>query len=480
MAEKSLKRNVAYSFVKAFMNLAFPLVSFPYASRILFADGIGKVNFANSLIEYFVLVASLGIGGYAAREAAKVRDDKPKLNKLCKEIFIINLISTLAAYFMLIIAFIFIRKFSQYKILLVICSTKILFTTLGMDWLYNAHEEFKYITIRSVFFQFVSLIMLFILVRTPEDYPEYAFIGVFASVGSNFCNLLYSRKFIDFFFKVKLNLGRHIRPIFIFFGTSLATKLHTALDSVMLGFMLNDISVGHYSAANKIKVLVVGLMGTVIATLMPRSSYYIEKKDFAKYYEVLEKTANISFFFAIPATVGIMLISRPLLLIFSGPDFLPAQDAMIIMSPIIAISTFSSVLNNVILTPQRMERYTLYAQIIGCVLNIILNVIFINIWGVFGAALATLIVEIVIFLYRLAYCMNTLKNCNLTKNFLQVVFATFLMGTSVLLTNSLLENLFLQILESILVGCIVYATVHLIMKNVVIYDILDAVIKLKN
>ncbi|MBQ5645905.1 MAG: oligosaccharide flippase family protein, partial [Treponema sp.] len=166
MAEKSLKKNAIYSFIKAFMNLAFPVITFPYASRILLPEGIGKVNFANSIVSYFIMIAGLGIGTYAIREAAKVRNDKTQLTKFSKEILSINLIATAIAYILFFIAFIFIPKLNPYRTMLLICSTKILFTTIGMDWFYSALEEFKYITLRSVFFQAISLIFLFIFVRT--------------------------------------------------------------------------------------------------------------------------------------------------------------------------------------------------------------------------------------------------------------------------------------------------------------------------
>ena len=188
MAEKSLKKNAIYSFIKAFMNLAFPVITFPYASRILLPEGIGKVNFANSIVSYFIIIAGLGIGTYAIREAAKVRNDKTRLTKFSKEILSINLISTAIAYILFFIAFIFIPKLNPYRTMLLICSTKILFTTLGMDWFFAAIEDFKYITLRSVFFQAISLFFLFIFVRTKDDILRYTAFGIISSVGSNICN----------------------------------------------------------------------------------------------------------------------------------------------------------------------------------------------------------------------------------------------------------------------------------------------------
>ncbi len=465
MKHKSLKKNAVYSFIKAFMNLVFPLISFPYASRILLADGIGKVNFANSIIEYFVMVATLGIGGYATREATRFRDDKTLLNKFCKEILIINLVSTAVAYFLLLISFVFISKFSEYRMLLIVCSTKILFTTIGMDWLYNAHEEYKYITVRSVFFQLLSLVLLFTCVKTKDDYVTYALMGVFSSVGSNICNIFYSRKFFNFFEKTKIELKKHLRPILIFFGMTCASKFHTALDSVMLGFMLNDVSVGYYSAANKIRGLVEGVITAVIYTFMPRSSYYLEKNQMNEYNALVSRTVNISLFFSIPASVGIIVIARPLILLFSGEDFLGALPSMIIMAPIVFTAAISSAITNVILTPKRLERYILYSEIIGFVLNIILNAILIPICGVFGAGLATLIVESVITLYRFIFSFSSLKNCHIFKNLVQIIISCAIMYISLLFILRIINNAFIEIIVSTILGSMIYALCMLALRN---------------
>ena len=147
-----------------------PIITFPYASRVLLPKGIGMVNFANSIVSYFVMIAGLGISGYATREASRLRNDKISLSKFCKEILTINFISTGIAYILFIIALLFIPKLHDYKILLLVSSSSILFTTIGIDWFYTSQEEFKYITIRSFIFQIISLVFLFTFVRSSKDY----------------------------------------------------------------------------------------------------------------------------------------------------------------------------------------------------------------------------------------------------------------------------------------------------------------------
>lgn len=465
MVQKSLKKNAVYSFVKAFMNLAFPIISFPYASRVLLPAGIGKVNFANSVIEYFTLAASLGIFSYAAREAVRVRDDKHALNKIFREILTINLISTAVSYILLAFALFFVSKFSSYRVLLIVCSTKILFTTIGVDWIFNVQEEYKYVTIRSVIFQAISLVLLFVFVRGPDDYVFYAGMGVFSSVGSNICNIFYSRKFVNFFDKTKIEIKKHLKPIFTFFGMSVASKIHTALDSVMLGFMTNDESVGFYSAANKITGLVVGLITSVLSTFLPRSSYYIGQNKTDEYNKILSKALSLTIFFSLPAATGVILIAHPLIKVFSGQEFLAALPAMLILSPLIIFKAIASFSDNMILIPNRMEKVTLQSQIIGCVLNITLNYFLIPVWGFFGAAFSTFIVETVISAYKLAFSLKNLKGINILFPLCKVVVSCMLMAAAVILVLHFVKQEFMQIIAGVIAGAAVYACTSIVLKT---------------
>ena len=165
MVKKSLKKNAVLNIIRTTCGIIYPIITFPYASRILLPEGIGKVNFANSVISYFVLIAGLGIGTYGTREAAKIRENKIALSNLVKELFTINIISMAIAYLLLGISLFLVPKFQSYQTLLLISSITILFTTIGFDWVYSALEEYGYITLRTIIFQCISIVLLFLLVH---------------------------------------------------------------------------------------------------------------------------------------------------------------------------------------------------------------------------------------------------------------------------------------------------------------------------
>lgn len=465
MAEKSLKKNAIYSFIKAFMNLAFPVITFPYASRILLPEGIGKVNFANSIVSYFIIIAGLGIGMYASREAAKVRNDKTQLTKFSKEILTINLIATVTAYILFIIALIFIPKLNPYRTLLLICSTKILFTTLGMDWFYSGLEDFKYITLRSVFFQAISLVFLFIFVRTKDDILWYTAFGIISSVGSNICNLFYCTKFIDLRLKIKLEFKKHIKPIFIFFGTTLATSIYTMLDTTMLGFLSTNTEVGYYSAATKISHMVLSLITAIPAVLLPRMSLYLNNNDINSFKILTNKTVSIITLLSIPIATGLLLLAKPITILFSGNEYIPAVIPMQVMTPIIFIISIASITGPRILTAMYKEKISLISYIFGAISNIIFNAIFIPNYGALGATIGTLIAESTVTGIQVIYLRTYIFTKENFISFIHSIFATVIMGTFIIFILKYINNIIIQIIISSLLGMITYAIALFIFKN---------------
>ena len=282
MSEKSIKVNAILNVIKTISSIIFPLITFPYISRVLQPENIGKVNFGSSFVSYFSLIASLGITTYAIRECSAVRGDKKKLGEKVSQIFSINVCTTIIAYVLLGLSLIFFRKLDSYCTLIIIQSTVILFTTWGADWLNSAMEDFKFITIRSIGFQFISLILMFILVHQPEDYLKYAAITVLSSCGANITNILYRRKYCTVRFTKDMHWQEHFKPILLLFVMILAQTVFNNTDTTMLGLMKGDFEVGIYSTAHKMKNIIVQVVASLCWVVMPRMSYYFAEGDWNK------------------------------------------------------------------------------------------------------------------------------------------------------------------------------------------------------
>ena len=462
--QKSLKKNSFYSFFNAFTTLIFPLITFPYASRILHPEGIGQVNFAVHAEGFFALIAGLGISSYATREAARIRDNKFELSKFCKEIITINFASMFLAYILLGLSLFFIPKFEHYKVLILVRSVSIFFSTIGLEWLYNAEEDFKYITLRSLIFKFAGLAFLFIFVRSKNDTVEYTIFGILTSVASNICNLIHSRKYIDYKQKTTLEFKKHFKYIFIFFGMRFITSIYTTFDSLMIGFLSNDIQNGYYAAATKLNKLTLDLLTAATAVLLPRLSYYIhhDKKD--EFDRLVGKSLSITVLLAIPMALGLILLAKPFVILFSGQDYIPAVSAMNIISPILLSIGIASITGTQVLPAIKKENITLISYISGATINVTLNFIFIPKLGATGAAIGTLFAETTVTIIQLIYLRDYISR-DLFINLIHSIIASIPMVAIIMVIKAYIENNILIIVLSIIFSVIIYALVLFILKN---------------
>lgn len=456
MAEKSIKKNAIYSAIHAVMVLAFPVISFPYASRILMPEGIGKVNFATSVMGYFTLLAGLGISSYSIREASKVRQDKLLLSKFVKEIFFISLFSTFFSYIVFFISLISVPKFEEYRSLLLIFSSTIIFSSIGLEWLYSALEEFRYIAIRSFIFHCVSIVFLFIFVRTKDDYLWYAVFGIICSIGCNICNFFYARRFLDFTIKIKLEFKRHIKPIFTFFGMSLITTVYTMFDSIMLGFLASDTEVGYYSAATKLNRMILGLLTAITAVLLPRLTLFMQNKDRVSFNLLTEKAMCVITLLGVPFVVGLILLAEPLVLLFSGQDYYPAVLPMQVISPIMLVISISSFTGTQILPSLQKEKISLISYFLGAATNIAINCLLIPKYGAIGAAIGTVCAETIIFAFQGIYLRRILVKRTVIINLLQSIVATLGMGFVVHYVIANVHGSVLQLAFGFVSGFITY------------------------
>lgn len=479
--QKSLKKNAWLNMTKAIMSLIFPLITFPYSSRVLGPIYIGKVNFAHSIVSYFSLIAALGINVYAIREAAKLRDNKIKLSIFIKEIFTINLISTLIAYILFGTAIFLIPTLNEYKKLLCICSASMIFTTIGMDYLYTALENFEYITIRSIIFQFISIALLFIFVHKSEDYFKYAAISVIASVGSNLLNFFHAKHFIDFRIKQKLNLGKHLKPIFILFAMNAAINIYTVLDNTMLGFIKGDESVGIYTAATKINRIITVMITSISSILLPRLSYYAKNNNKIEFLRISNKALNFIILLSVPCAFGLFVFSEPIILLFSGKEYFSAIQVMKLMNPVIIFISLSNLTGNQILMSVGKEKKVLISVIVGAITNFTINSIFIPNYGALGAAIGTLCAE---FLVTLTQFIETRKYFifkDFIGNTLKVVLSSLIMAVLVYIISTFFANIIIKTIIGTLVGILTYILLLFILRDKFFIDFIkETIVQINN
>ena len=437
--QKSIKINLIMNTIKTLMSLIFPLITFPYASRILGATGIGRVNYASSIVSYFSMFAALGISTYA--------------------------VTTFIAYCALAV-FLALPILGNYKKLLVISSLSIIFTTIGTEWIFTIKEEYAYITKRAILFQIISLILLFVLVKNKNDYYWYAALTVISSGGSAFFNLWHSRKIVDWKQKKeRLEYRKHLKPILMIFGTSVASSIYMTMDTTMLGAFRGDKATGVYTAAVKINTIVSTLIGTISATILPRVSYYLGNNLKKEYEKLMKESVDILFMIAIPAAIGMICTSDILILIFSGKEFLTGSTAAKILSAKVVVGAINRVLAYQICIPHKKDKEVLISTIGGAVFNLIANALLIPMFGVTGASVATLFSEIIVFVI-LTYYARKIFNTKMLYTRVMVYFVAsvwFFAGRFVM--NMITNSVFITLVGTVAGCCLGYFIVLTIIRD---------------
>lgn len=409
MREISIRRNFIMNAVLAVSGIIFPLISFHYTSRILLPEGTGKVSFATSLIAYFTMFAQMGLPTYGIRACAAARDDREALSRTVHELMSINLMMMLIAYFMLAISMIFIPRLAEERLLYAVMSVSIMLNSIGMEWLYKGLEQYTFITVRSLVFKLTALIALFLMIHRQEDYVVYGGISVFASAASNILNLVCARKYIDFRRPAGCDWKRHLKPTLVFFAMACAATVYTNLDTLMLGFLATDADVGYYNAAVKVKSVLVTLVTALGAVLLPRSSWYVEQGRIEDFHRMTQKALRFVLLTATAVTVYFILYAKECILVLSGEAFLPAEMSMRIIMPTVLLIGLTNVIGIQTLVPLGKEMVVLWSEIAGAVVDLILNMILIPRYQADGAAVGTLVAEVVVLAVQYAALHQELR-----------------------------------------------------------------------
>ena len=377
--------------------MIIPLITFPYVSRILQPAGLGRVTFAESFISYLVLFAQLGVPVYGIRACARARDDREKLSRTVHELTAINLIMSLMAYAILILCMITVPRIGNDRLIFAIFSINILMGAVGMDWMYEGLEQYSYITARTLLLRLVSVALIFLLIHRPAQAPLYAGIVVFSTSGPQLVNLIHARKYITFRPVGDYHLLSHVRAMLIFFLMAGVTAIYTNMDKVMLGFMTGDAQVGYYSVAVKVKNVLYLCISALVAVLLPRSSYYVEKGRMEAQRKLSNKALNYVFIVSLSLALFFFLYAREAVLFLSGKDYLPAVLPMQVIMPGVGLIGITNVFTTQVLIPIGKEKQVLSANAAGAVIDVLLNLLLIPRYGAAGAAIGTMVAEIGVF-----------------------------------------------------------------------------------
>lgn len=469
----SLKLNIILNGVKQLCAIFFPLITFPYVSRVLGSDGFGKYSFSNSIVGYFLLLAAMGISTYAIREGAKIRDQKEQLGKFCNQVFSINLCSAIESFVLLMILIVSNEKILSYASLIYVQSLAIFLNTLGTDWVNSIYEDYKYITIRYIIIQLISLLLVFCFVKSPDDVLPYCLICTFASAGGNLFNIIYVRRYVKIRFTFHMNIKRHILPMLVLFINSIAVSVYVSSDITMLGFFCGDTLVGVYSFATKIYTILKQLVHAMIIVSIPRIAYVIKNQPekYNRYMNMLFQGLTIVL---LPIAVGTFCISENIVLFVGGIQYVSGSSSLRLLSIALVFAIYSALFTNCVLIANGHENKCLISTLISAMVNISINLILIPQIGLIGAAITTIIAEVINFILQVYFSKDVYhwKKLDFKNTISCLVGCVGIFICCMLLKNITSSNL-LNIIICVISSVTIYLLNLIVLKNYMVLETLN-------
>ncbi|WP_345952073.1 flippase [Mucilaginibacter sp. PAMB04274] len=387
-----LKKNILFNLILSVSQVLFPLIIFPYASRVLEPQGIGSVAFIDSITSIFLLVAYLGIPIYGVREISKVKDSPSKLNDLYGELIIIHFASTLLLGIIYLGSSFVFSALIVHRNLIYIGLCTLIFNVFITEWFFQGIEDFSYITKRTLLIRIVFIVLLYTFVKSKEDTLLYYGLMSLSFLFNALFNYLHARKQVKISFK-NINLKRHLKPLLTILGSNLAISIYLLIDTTVLGLLKGEVIVGYYSTAVKITKISITLITALGIVLIPQISKAFSESNFKRVNELIDKSINYTSTLAVPICFGIIITAPFLVDIIVGPKFHESILLIRVLAAITVIIGFTNVFAWQILTPLGKDKIIFTIVTVGMIINLSLNLAIVPFFSALGATIINVFTE---------------------------------------------------------------------------------------
>ena len=476
---KSVKANYLFNLINSASQLLFPLITFPYASRIMMADGIGQVNFFQSIISYISLFTCLGIPMYAIREVAKVRDNPEKMTRITVEILLLHAFLTLLGYMAVAVICLTVTKVQTDIPLFLLLSATIFFTAIGCEWFYQGIEDFKILALSNMISRITYIPLIFIMVHDQSDIKIAAILTILSTAVPY---VLCLPKMLSFFKGVKMpskfHPFDHFKPCMVYFIPTIAIQIYTVLDKTMIGLITkSDFENGYYEQAEKIVKLPLTVITSLNIVMRSRISYYYSMGRIGDIKLLMNKSCHFTMCMSIPICLGLCAVASNFIPIYLGEGYEKCITLLYVFSPIIIIISLSNFLGTHYYTPFDLQKTSNRFLIIGALINLVLNSFLIYFLKSIGAAIASVIAEGVITCLYIYFSRKIFEPINFIKIGYKYIISGLFMFAAVFIFNTLwlysdfskFKAISYLVLE-IGIGIIIYFGLLYILKDSFVFD----------
>ncbi|MBS5924670.1 flippase [Clostridium perfringens] len=472
MKVKSIKKNYIYNLIFTTINMIFPLITAPYLSRVLGVENIGRVNYANSIVSWFVLFAAFGIPRYGVREIARNRDKRKELSNSFWNLFLIQFVLSIISILIYLVMIFNVSIFKENIQLYILMVIMIFLNIFSIDWFYQGIEEYGYITARNIMVKLISLALIFLIVRQKENYILYALINIIGVSFNNILNYFNIRKYIDK--KIyKIKFFYYIRELRVYFLTTLIISIYTQLDQTFVG-SISQKDLAFYIRSKTVQSVGISVVNSLTTVFIPRTAYLI-KNNYNEYKNIIKKSINYIYILAFPCVAGIFLLSRETMFLLGGEAFLPATISLKIISIVILLNSIGTWQVNQILLPKNKEKLSLNIQISVAIFSIILNIILIPRYSYIGAAITWVLSETFLVIVEgifIKYKFKDLYINYISVEAIKYLISTIIMSIIILIIKNLINNNLVIIALSIIIGVLTYLISLILLRDKFITQII--------
>ena len=437
MAKKSLAKNYLYNLIYEVLILILPLITTPYLSRVLGAEGIGIYTYTFSIVTYFILFGSLGVAMYGQREIAYAQDNLNNRKKIFFEIVIFRFVTILLATF--VYYFFFMRK-GDYSLYYRILLFELIGAAFDISWFFQGIEEFKRTVTRNVLVRICSVTLVFLIVKTKEDLAKFTLIYSIADCVGNMSLWLYLPKYLKGGKVTNINVVRHIPQIVLLFIPQISNQVYKILDTTMIGRLVTDKSeTGFYEQGQKVIRLLLTIVTSLGIVMVPRMANTFASGDKKKIKEYLMLSFNFVFFLAFPMTFGIVSVAKAFVPVFFGSGYDKVVTLIYLICPIILLMGVANVIGTQYLLPTKRQREFTISITVGVIVNFILNYILISLLKSIGACIATVLSQLVVDAIQLYYVREDVSVNELLILSKKYFFASIIMFLVCFIVKSILR-----------------------------------------
>lgn len=449
----SIKKNFIYNILYQVLTMIIPLITTPYISRILGSEGVGRYSYAYAIAYYFSVFAMLGVNNYGNRTIAAISYDRKERSKVFWSIYSLQLFVSVIT---IVLYILYVLFWGKDKIIEWIMLIYIISSALDINWFFFGMEQFKVTIIRNSLVKLLTVIFIFLFVRTSEDVYIYAFVSVFGMLFSQSVLWLMLREYVSFEKISICDILPHIKPNLILFIPVIAISLYKFMDKIMLGIMSSNVEVGYYESCEKIMQIPIALITALGTVMLPRISNMLAKKQQEESLYYIRKSLVLTIAISAPMSFGIMAIAKEFVPIFYGPGFDKCVDVFQVLLPSCIFSAFASVIRTQYLIPHKNDNVYIVSVFCGALVNFVINALLIPRYQSVGAAIGTLFAEGVVCIVQGFYIkkqINILKYVIYSLPFL--VISIFMYCVLRTLDFSMLGNFFALILK-VVIGVFIY------------------------